>query len=273
MRPITLAVVPSSTPGDSRAALADVCHELGLLLGTSVHAFHPETYMHLVAELEKDRVQYAWMSPALVVLATEHIQLRPLLSSVRGERTAYCAALFVDARRPITSMAECRGKRVAWVDQTSASGYLYPRLELASRGIDPEELFSEQLFMRSHAEVVRAVLDGRAEVGATYAARPPEGQPVTRAGFHDVAPGHAVRVLEWTAEIPNDVIAGHGLLSRDDHRVFGNAILTLCERPDGRRMLYQAFHAEQFVTTPRNTLGPLSKLVEQARMHGLLTHF
>jgi len=169
MPPITLAVVPSATPGDSRAALADVCRELGVLLGTSVRAFHPETYMHLVSELEKDRVQYAWMSPALVVLAVEHIQLRPLLSSVRGDSTAYRSALFVDASRPITSMEECRGMRVAWVDQTSASGYLYPRLELAARGIDPEGLFSEQLFMPSHAAVVRAGLDGRSEVGARYA--------------------------------------------------------------------------------------------------------
>lgn len=270
--PITLAVVPSATPGDHRAALAALCEALGGVLREQVTAFHPATYMELVDALQKDRVQYAWMSPALVVLAGEHIQLRPLLSSVRDELTSYRAALFVDARSSLHALSDLRGKRVAWVDQTSAAGYLYPRLELAARGIDVDELFAEELFLRSHADVVRAVLDGRADVGATYAIRPADGQSIRRAGFLDIAPDRPVRVLEYTEEIPNDAICGHGLLSKQEHRVFSNAILTLCEQERGRQLLFNAFHAERFVTTPRNTFKPLWELVERARMHGLLAH-
>ncbi|HVK85008.1 MAG TPA: PhnD/SsuA/transferrin family substrate-binding protein [Kofleriaceae bacterium] len=270
--PITVAVVPSATPGDSRAALAAVCDALGAILRERVTAFHPDSYMQLVDALQKDRVQYAWMSPALVVLAGEHIQLRPLLSPVRGDLTTYRGVLFVDARSALHTIDDLRGKRVAWVDQTSAAGYLYPRLELAARGIDVAVLFSEELYARSHADVVRAVLDGRADVGATYAIRPPDGQPIRRAAFVDVAPERPVRIIEWTAEIPNDAICGHGLLSKQEHRVFGNAILTLCEQEHGRRLLFEAFHAERFVATPRNAFKPLWRLVEEARMHGLLTH-
>lgn len=272
MAPITLAVVPSSTPGDSKAALAGVCGALTKLLGTTVTAYHPETYSELTAALEKDRVQYAWMSPALVVMTGEHMQLTPLLSAVRGERTDYCSALFVDAASPVTSIEELRGKRIAYVDRTSAAGYLYPRLELASRGVDPPGLFGTELFLHSHAEVVRAVFDGRADVGATYAERPPEGEPVRRAGFLDVVPDRRARVIEWTGPIPNDVIAGHGLLPKTAHRELSNAILTLAERDDGRELLYNAFHCRAFITTPRNTLGPLRDKVRLARMHGLLTH-
>ncbi|MDX2086716.1 MAG: PhnD/SsuA/transferrin family substrate-binding protein [Kofleriaceae bacterium] len=270
--PITLAVVPSATPGDHRAALAELCDALGVVLRDRVTAFHPASYMDLVDALQKDRVQYAWMSPALVVLAGEHIQLRPLLSAVRDNLTSYRAALFVDAKSELHALSDLRGKRVAWVDQTSAAGYLYPRLELAARGIDVAEVFAEELYLRSHAEVVRAVLDGRADVGATYAIRPPDGQPIQRAGFLDIAPERAVRVLEYTDEIPNDAICGHGLLSKQEHHVFASAILTLCQQETGRRLLFNAFHAERFVTTPRNTFKPLWELVERARMHGLLTH-
>jgi phosphonate transport system substrate-binding protein len=269
---ITLAAVPSATPGDSRAALTAVCEALGGLLRDRVVAFHPDSYMHLVDALQKDRVQYAWMSPALVVLAGEHIQLRPLLSSVRDDQTTYRGVLFADERSGLRTIGDLRGTRVAWVDQTSAAGYLYPRLELAARGIDVGALFAEELYLKSHADVVHAVLDGRADVGATYAIRPPAGQPIRRAGFVDVAPARPVRVLEWTAEIPNDAICGHGLLSKQQHRVFSNAVLALCERDDGRRLLFDAFHAERFVATPRNAFKQLWELVEQARMHGLLAH-
>jgi ABC-type phosphate/phosphonate transport system substrate-binding protein len=79
-------------------------------------------------------------------------------------------------------------------------------------------------------------------------------------------------VIEWTASIPNDVIAGHGLLSKPEHRIFSNAILTLAETDRGRRLLRNAFAADTFMTTPRNTLKPVQELVEEARRNGVLPH-
>lgn len=269
---ITLAVVPSATPGDSRVALEAVCKALGELLGREIRAANPASYSALAGELERDRVQYAWMSPALVVLTEERIHLRPLLSAVRGERTDYRSALFVDGAATALVTEDLRGKTVAWVDPMSASGYLMMRFQLAARGIDPDQLFGEQLFLGSHADVVRAVFDGRAAVGATYAERPPDGQPIRRAGFCDVAPDRRARVLEWTTPIPNDVVVGHGLLPKVDHERFATAILALAKRDGGKQLLYNAFHAERFVATPRNALKPLWELVNSARMHGFFHH-
>ena len=270
MSSITLAVVPSSTPGDRRAALDAVCDALAKILEIRVRGAMPATYAELASELEKDRVQYAWMSPTLMVLTSEQVKLQPLLSAVRGDTMEYRSALFVDGKGPTRSIEALRHTTVAWVDRTSASGYLYPRIHLAAHGIDPRELFAKELFLGSHDAVVRAVLDGRADVGATYAEQPPPGQPIHRAGFCDVAPDHPMRVLEWTQPIPNDVIAGHGLMQKAEHRVFGNAVLTLAEREDGRKLLFNAFHTERFMTTPRNTLRPLHLLVSLARKNGLL---
>lgn len=269
---ITLALVPSSTPGDSRFALDGLCVALTKLLDTPVHGINSASYQDLAGELEKDRVDYAWMSPTLMLLTNERIQLRPLLSAVRGDRTEYNAALFVDAARDWYSLDDVKGKTIAWVDPTSASGYLFPRVHMAARGRDPAQFFGKELFLRSHAEVVRAVFDGRADVGATYGQRPEPGEPILRAGFLDVAPQHLVRVIEWTASIPNDVIAGHGLLSKPEHRIFSNAILTLAETERGRRLLRNAFAADTFMTTPRNTLKPVQELVEEARRNGVLPH-
>lgn len=270
MGAITLAVVPSATPGDSRLALDALCIALTRLLDTPVHGINSASYADLAAELEKDRVDFAWMSPLLMVLTDENIKLTPLLSAVRDDVTEYRSALFVDGKRDLRAIEELRGSVVAWVDTTSAAGYLMPRLHLAARGLDPTRFFRKELFLRTHAEVVRAVLDGRADIGATYGQRPADGKPVTRAGFLHVAPERHVRVLEWTRPIPNDVIVGHGLLPKPEHRQFSNAILTLAERETGRRLLFNAFHAETFVTPPREVLDPLREVVALAREHGLL---
>jgi phosphonate transport system substrate-binding protein len=272
MGEITLAVVPSSTPGDARLALDSLCIALTKLLDTPVHGINCASYSDLSLELEKDRVDYAWMSPTLMILTNENIQLRPLLSAIRDDRSEYGSAFFVDGKRPFRSLEELEGRVVAWVDRSSASGYIVPRIHLAARKFDAARHFCRELFVGSHAEVVRAVLDGRADVGATYGQRPDDGEPIRRAGFIDVAPDRHVRVLEWTREIPNDVIVGRGLLSKPEHRLFSNAILTLAERDDvGRRLLFNVFHAERFVTPNRNVLLPVQELVALAREHGLMS--
>ncbi|HUS27243.1 MAG TPA: PhnD/SsuA/transferrin family substrate-binding protein [Kofleriaceae bacterium] len=273
MAEITIAVVPSATPGDDSGFVLDgLCVALTKLLDVPVSGINSRSYQDLAAELEKGRVDYAWMSPTLMLLTAEHIQLRPLLSAVRNGSTEYCSALFVDDAMPIDEIDDLHNSTVAWVDSTSASGYLFPRLMLAAQGKDPAHLFRKELFLRSHAEVVRAVLDGKADVGATYAQRPVEGEPVTRAGWLHVAPTRSVRVLEYSQPIPNDMIVGHGLIEKAHHTDFVNAILTLSNLENGKRLLYRAFHAEQFKATPRNALRPLEMLLQTARSHGLFSH-
>lgn len=269
---LTLAVVPSSTPGDRERALAELCRALTPLVGLTVRGVVSPSYRALADALERDQVQYAWMSPALLVLTAEQIELRPLLSAIRNHRADYASALFVDAASSFDVLIELEGKRIAWVDRSSASGYLCPRLQMSADGHDVDRFFGEELFFGSHAEVVRAVFDGRADIGATYAEQPSTlDGPVTRAGFLDTAPDRFARVLQWTPSIPNDVIAGHGLLAPAGHRIFANAILTLAEREDGRALLMNAFHANNFMTTAATALSPLRTLVQRARARGLLT--
>ena len=100
MGAITLGLVPSVTPGDSRFALDALCVALTKLLDTAVDGINCASYEDLANELEKDRVQYAWMSPTLMLLTNERIQLQPLLSSVRHGRADYASALFCDAAKP-----------------------------------------------------------------------------------------------------------------------------------------------------------------------------
>lgn len=264
--------MPTAIPGDRTAALGELCAALSQRMRTPVSCVHPASYAELVGQLERERVQYAWMSPALLVMAGEDIHLRPLLSAVRNNRGEYSSVLFVSASSPHTDLAQLRGATIAWVDHTSAAGYLYPRIQLAARGIDVARFFGEELFVGSHAEVVKAVRDGRAQVGATYAQQPEAGLPITHAGFVDAAHDWEARVLEWTATIPNDVIAGHGLLDKTAHHAFSTAILALGTTDDGQRLLHNAFAVDRFIATPRNSLEPLRAQVQRAREHGLLAH-
>ena len=68
----------------------------------------------------------------------------------------------------LKSIADLKGKRFAFVNPKSASGYVYPRAMLIEKGINPETFFSEKIFAGSHDKVIAAVLEDRVDGGAIY---------------------------------------------------------------------------------------------------------
>jgi phosphonate transport system substrate-binding protein len=269
--PIIFGLVPSVNPDSAAGALEDLATHLGETISAEVSGRILQNPDQLVAEMERDRVHVAWMSPALLVLAEEHIQLRPIVSTVRGDKTAYRAVMFVHGGTRFQSIEELKGRTAAWVDPSSAAGYLYPRLHLAARGIDPTTFCGNELVLGSHHEVVRAVIEGRAQVGATFAERPPFGAAIRRAGFLEVEGGKGVRVLEWTGLIPNDVVVAHGLMALRQQSAIADALLKLGTTPFGRQLAARVFQADRFMLASRRTLRPLRHLVKVAREQGLLT--
>ena len=145
--------MPSSTPGDSRLVLDGLCVALTKLLDVPVSGINSASYQDLASELEKGRVDYAWMSPTLMLLTSERIQLRPLLSSVRDNTTEYCSALFVDDGFPADEIDDLHNSTVAWVDTTSAAGYLIPRLERLLRSTWVAVLVSAGVFALLHLQI------------------------------------------------------------------------------------------------------------------------
>ena len=266
---VAFGVVPASSASDQHA-LDHLTSYLSEALGRRVVGVQTESYSGLVSALERGKLQFAWMPPVLLVLAQERLALQPLCAAVREDRLDYKAVLFVPEGSPVRALAQLKGSTVAWVDRTSAAGYLYPRLHLASRGIDPDGHFGAELLLGSHAEVVRAVHDGRADVGATYAIQPAVNSPVLRAGFLEVPTARPMRVIEWTPAIPNDLIVAHGLIERSLQQDFSQAMRDLCGTGVGKSLAHQLFHADDFTHYTPEMMAPLVRLVDVARGNGFL---
>ena len=68
---------------------------------------------------------------------------------------------------PVDTIEDLVGRRIAYVDPSSASGWLFPAARLLEAGIHPtEDLDSE--FYGNHERVVHAVMEGEVDAGATY---------------------------------------------------------------------------------------------------------
>lgn len=209
--PIKMAFVPSS---DSQKVLATgepLARQLEEITGLKFRVSVPTSYAAVIEAMGSNQVDVAWLAPFSYVIAHDKFGAEVILSSVRMGSKTYFAQIIVPADSEIKSVAELKGKRFAFVDAASASGYLYPSALLLKNGVDPKKDLGQTTFAGGHDKVVIAVYNKQVDAGATFGDSVPNQNPPTdartrvRSTLPDVM--EKVRVLAVTEPIPNDTVS------------------------------------------------------------------
>ncbi|MGE0785373.1 MAG: phosphate/phosphite/phosphonate ABC transporter substrate-binding protein [Sandaracinaceae bacterium] len=216
----------------------------------------------------RGEVDIAWSSPTLAL--TELRDAVPLVTSVRQGVAYYHGVLFVRQDSDIKSLLDARGRTVGWVAETSASGYLFARVALASMGFAPDSFFCDERFAGSHGAVAEAVASGEADVGATFAVFE-EGdatRPLLRAGFAEDLPEDGFRILFCTPPIPSDLLVASKSAMDEYGPFLREAVLALAARaPDA---LKAVLGADEFMACRPRFFEQLRIQLEDARILGVL---
>jgi phosphate/phosphite/phosphonate ABC transporter binding protein len=244
--------------------LADLCTELQKISSEPVTPLVVRTFPELEAGVRAGAIGVAWMPPITAVEMEIAGRGTLALSVWRGGGDGYLTAIFTRAASPIVRLEDLRGKRMAWVDPHSAAGYIFPRLKLASLGLRAEMLFAEQTFYRTHEEVARAVLDGRADVGATCLAYYPGTTKVQSAGWTKGAAyaEDAVRILATAGPIPPDAIVMASALDPFRQKRLADALMRVSVSQGSRGIVTRLFSGEGFVRPAHGQYDAVRKLVE-----------
>lgn len=207
---------------------------------------HVDSYDALVRLLRGGELQIAWLPPIPFARVEFERVARALVCAERAGADTTVAVLFTRVDSRFYTSADLRGARVGWVDPLSSTGYVVPRVRLAARFPD-SPLFTVETFFGSHAAVVRAVLDGVVDVGASYAGFSKEGALV-RGAFLDVG-AHAddLRVLEVFGAIPPDVVAIHSTLDETLEETLAAAFEATASDPAMLDIVRSVFGAMFFV--------------------------
>lgn len=184
------------------ARLDELCRRLGSALQTRVIAAPAESYEELGREAGEGNTELAWLPPVIGSRLVQAGRVLPIVLPLRRGKATFHTALFVRDDSKLTHLGEVSGARAAWVDPSSASGYAVIRAALRSSGRRVSQLFASERFEGSHQAVVRAVLEGRADTGATYC-HTEAGRGIVHGGWGDAR----VRVLLDYGPIPADVLA------------------------------------------------------------------
>jgi len=248
MRPELRFGIVSAAPAAAEH-LRIICAELSKVVGETVSGRVMSSFPLLAAAIEARDVDLAWTPPLTAVELERAGTIEIALGVWRGGGPSYSSAIFVPTKSTILRLEHLRGKRMAWVDPSSAAGYVFPKLKLTTLGMQPDVVFSSQVFYRTHEEVVRAVFEGRADVGATCVAFYSSGQ-IQSAGWSK-AGAHSdseVRILETAGPIPTDAIVVASRLTPSTRKRLADGLMKVSVSAAAREAVALLFSGQGFVS-------------------------
>src|SRR5712692_4499484 len=159
---------PVLSEPEMRAEFEPLMNYLSEAIGRKVTLYIAKDYGDLRTQMENGSVDIGSFSPFAYVDAARGGKIRIIAQSLIEGSATYRGIIVARRDSGLKSIADLKGKRFAFVDPKSASGYVYPRAMLIEKGINPETFFKETIFAGSHDKVIAAVLEGRVDAGAVY---------------------------------------------------------------------------------------------------------
>jgi len=136
--------------------------------GIKVTLYIAKSYGDLREQMEAGKVDIGSFSPFAYVDAVKGGKVKIIAQSILDHSAFYKGLIISRKDSGITDLAGLKGKRFAFVDPKSASGYVYPRAVLIEKGFDPDKFFKETVFAGGHDKVIASVLEGKVDAGAIY---------------------------------------------------------------------------------------------------------
>jgi phosphate/phosphite/phosphonate ABC transporter binding protein len=180
--------------------------------------------------MEAGAVDIGSFSPFAYVDAERGGKIRIIAQSVIDGSATYRGFIVARKDSGLKTLTDLKGKRFAFVDLKSASGYVYPRAMLVEKGINPDTFFKETIFAGDHKKVIGDVLDKVVDAGATY----DNALGIAKASgmaSDDLA------VIASTDPIPHDAIAVRIGLDEGLAKKIQTALVNLDKTEAGRRII------------------------------------
>jgi phosphonate transport system substrate-binding protein len=268
--PITMAFVPSQ---DSQKVLASgepLGQQLQSITNLSFKVSVPTSFTAVIEAMGANQVDVGWLNPFGYVLAHDKHATQVILATVRQGSKTYRGQIIARADSGIERLEQLRGKKFAFVDAASSSGFLYPNALLAERGIDYKTFFSETVFAGGHDKVVIAVYNKQVDGGATFGDSM-EGAPPTDARINvqgtlpDVM--QVVKPIALTDPIPNDTVSVRKGLEPALVKLITDGLLYLQSTPEGQQKLKDLYNINGLAPADDKDYDPIRRAAKALNLN------
>jgi phosphonate transport system substrate-binding protein len=271
-KPIKMAFVPSANTQSIIANGQPIADQLSKITGYKYEISVPTSYAAVIEAMGSEKADVAWLAPFAYVLANQKYQAQVIMTSVRNNSTSY-PSVIITADPSVKKLEDLKGKKFAYVDKASASGYLYPFAYIKNAVGNPDSFFSEVLFAGGHDKVVTAVYNGQVSGGAIFGGPPDKNGKPTDArvqiekAFPDVF--QKVRIIAESEEIPNDTVSVRAGLTQAMRDQIQNGLIVLANSDEGHAALFKLYAIDGLLPVQDSFYDPVRQTANDAGLTDL----
>ena len=216
--------------------------------GYSFKVSIPSSYVAVVEAFGTSRADIASLNTFGYILANEKYGVQAKLVVIRFGSDTYQAQIIAKSTSKIGGIKDLAGKKFAYVDPASTSGYLLPAKLFKDNGVE----LKETVFANKHDNVVTMVYQGQVDAGATFYSPPEDGKiqdarRLVKTQFPDVE--DKVKIVQLTESIPNDPIVFRKDLPEEMKEKVVASFLKYVETPEGKEVLHAMYGVTAFSRT------------------------
>jgi phosphonate transport system substrate-binding protein len=196
----------------------------------------PASFVAVVEAFGAKKADIAALNTFGYILAHEKYQAEAKLTVIRYGRDTYQSQIIAKTNSKINSLKDLVGKKFAFVDPASTSGYLLPFKLLKDKSIK----LSSTVFAMRHDNVVSMVYQGQVDAGATYYVPPEKGvlqdaRQLVITQYPDVE--KKIKIVQLTDPIPNEPVVFRKDMPEKIKQEIVDAFLKLAQLPEGKEAL------------------------------------
>jgi len=251
---LTIGFVPSQDAAGIESKVEPMNAYLSKALGIPVKSFVGTNFMGVIEAMGSDKVDVGFLNPLGYVLASGDYQTKVLLKTVRKGSATYRAQLTVRAEDKIpvcdpakdpkcaATFAALKGKKIAFVEPASTSGYLFPWSFMKTAGIDVEKgkHFSDVIQAGQHDAAAKLVLNKGADACWTF--------EDVRDNLVKDTPDVKTKLIPvaYTNPIPNDTVSVRKGLPDDFVAQIKKAFMDYSVTEEGKKILKDLYTIDAF---------------------------
>ncbi len=196
----------------------------------------PPSYVAVVEAFGTGRADVAAINTFGYILAHDKYGAQARLVTVRFGETTYQAQFLARSDSGINKLSDLNGKKMAFVDPASVSGYLLPLKYLRERKIKPKAT----VFAMRHDGVISMIYQRQVDGGATFYSPPAENEPqdarrLVKTQYPDIF--EKVKIIELSSAIPNDPVIFRKDVPEEMKTKIADQLIAFSKTPEGLDVL------------------------------------
>jgi len=235
-RPVVLAFTPSQEGAVIATSGNAIKAALERATGLSWKVTPMTSYAAQVEAMCAGSVDVGFFAPLQMTLLLGRGCGSPILAALRKDDTGqlsatYKSQILVRTDSGMHDLNGLKGKKFAFVDTLSASGYVYPTLVVKQKtGQEPKTFFSQTIFAGGHPQAALAVYNKQVDGAATFI----DARDSLVSANPDIKT--ATKVIDTAGPIPNDGAAVRKGVPDDVTKQVKQSLLDYIKSDDGKKI-------------------------------------